>query len=94
MIILAVMVAAVQLGDLAFSNSHEKKLVRFTATIDATGRASNCIITQSSGSKKLDAETCRKVLKSRFPPPKGADQSASQGNLSAMTLEDRFREKP
>lgn len=55
-------------------------VTRFRLTIDTTGRASDCHITESSGHADLDATTCELVMRrARFDPAVDSNGDATTG---------------
>ena len=58
--------------------------VRFTLEIDPNGRPTNCKIESSSGSTRLDENTCRlAVRRARFDPARDADGNAIKGSWTS-----------
>jgi protein TonB len=56
----------------------------FTATVGADGRVRRCVITRSSGSADLDAETCRLFSRSaRFKPALDKDGHPVEDTFSS-----------
>ena len=55
----------------------------YTVTVGTNGRAKDCRITESSGSKDLDDATCDMIMKSgRFKPAKDASGQPVESSLS------------
>ena len=59
-------------------------VLRFTLMIDATGRASQCVVDRSSGSRGLDSQLCRQLVRNaRFNPARNANGEIVAGEYSS-----------
>ena len=64
---------------------HEEGTTAFRLTIDRTGRATDCVVTRSSGSASLDHVTCRILIeRARFTPAIGPDGFPAEDHVSAQ----------
>ena len=64
---------------------HEEGTTAFRLTIDRTGRATDCVVTRSSGSASLDHVTCRILIeRARFTPAIGPDGLPTEDHVSAQ----------
>jgi protein TonB len=70
---LAPLISAYDYPDEAIRN-HEQGVVRFAVVIGINGRIKNCTIMESSGSRVLDAQTCKLIRqRARFTPVRDAN---------------------
>ena len=62
---------------------HKEGTTVISVTVDVTGRAKNCVVTKSSGSDDLDAESCRIfVARGRFTPAKNKAGEPIEGSAT------------
>lgn len=59
-------------------------VLRYTLLVDEEGRAQDCEVERSTGSRRFDKQACRLLEnRARFVPAKGADGNAVEGRYSA-----------
>jgi TonB family protein len=58
---------------------NESGLVKFTLTVDRTGKVQSCAVNASSGSFELDAASCRFAARGKFLPATDANGSRVSG---------------
>jgi len=65
----------------------EQGTTGFRLSVGADGQVTNCTVTSSSGSSRLDAETCRQLQRrARFNPARNAAGDHIAGTYSSSVL--------